>query len=1045
MSHNASPHGKHGFCTAIFSSAPTKCNKENMTPSDKTNERHWAVYGTPSSKVRKKNELTNVQSNKQKTNNKNEITQRLVTTSKLTVSSSSKTRCTNKLQKQESVACNSNINTKTPVKLGGNARAPGDKTPINFSTPKTIKTYTPVQNLKVGLLPLNRTPLKRYFSDHSLTQATPDCFNAVQVETPQCQAMETISDETSMYDEESSNLTVGIRIRPLNLKELNDPTITSVTKVDGQNITVEYDSVRHTFVYDHCFTSYANNSTTDHATQETVFKTMVSPLVTNAFEGYNVCLFAYGQTGSGKSYSMMGLEPSQIDLEVNETEAGIIPRFCKEIFTKISNTPLVESTVEISYFEIYNEKIHDLLANTNVGVKRAPLKVREHPVFGPYIVDLSQHSVQSYKDLQTWLKVGNSQRATAATGMNEKSSRSHSIFSIILTRARKDATSKSKSTDQSWRSKINLVDLAGSERLSQTCASGDRLKEGVSINKSLLILGKVIASLAESTNNRKRGFVPYRESVLTWLLKESLGGNSKTAMLGTISPASIHLEETLATLRYACQARAIINRVRINEDPHEKLIRTIENKNGQLILSPESNADTYVNGQAVMGKVVLKHGDRLVIGGNHYFKVSNPYDNPESIQVTAKPMDFEFAHQEILKIQEEKLKGELEESKRKAIIELENAKREVEMQLGSQKSIYERKIEMLGSTLEEQKLALEEINRKKQELELEKEFLATELKANNKIRKIQLEETKITLSPYKSNFLQELESILNEKTADVEIALKTNITKDSIYAGGVSLHEMQMLVREATERCREFGLKYEFNQQQIVVDKKLKPCIRVRDRDCMMEIFWEPMRFINWVHKLRDYDIEDSIKELRDVDGDWEPYEDSEMFEDSLNNSRISVNITPVKRSLNESLFQFSLDTSGIDGSFVEQVFDDSAVPKIQGNVNACLIQMELASKTLVKLCQQNENKEINDSIQKSVNEIQALIKNLKSTLNSKNISESNEESSSSNPSINTTVIEKSNTSEILASSNGQNSLWIQNGVVQKTVKFLEKNDGSKK
>lgn len=143
-----------------------------------------------------------------------------------------------------------------------------------------------------------------------------------------------------------------------------------------------------------------NSSEPSHASQDTVFKTMVLPLVYNAFEGYNVCLFAYGQTGSGKSYSMMGQESVQTNTVSFDEAAGIIPRFCQEIFRRVSDDMNIKTTVEISYFEIYNEKIHDLLTNLNSGIKRPPLKVREHPVFGPYIVDLSQHCVQNYKDLQ---------------------------------------------------------------------------------------------------------------------------------------------------------------------------------------------------------------------------------------------------------------------------------------------------------------------------------------------------------------------------------------------------------------------------------------------------------------------------------------------------------------------------------------------------------------------------------------------------------------------------------------------------------------------
>lgn len=186
-------------------------------------------------------------------------------------------------------------------------------------------------------------------------------------------------------------------------RELNDPKVALVVQGNGQNVTVECESAHHTFTYDHCFVSYNNPLTTGHASQQIVFQTMVLPLVQNAFEGYNVCLFAYGQTGSGKSYSLMGTEPAQLGMVPFDEKVGIIPRFCQEIFTRARNNPQIETTVEISYFEIYNEKIHDLLASTSNGSKKAPLKVREHPVFGPYVVDLSQHCVQNYKDLQVLL------------------------------------------------------------------------------------------------------------------------------------------------------------------------------------------------------------------------------------------------------------------------------------------------------------------------------------------------------------------------------------------------------------------------------------------------------------------------------------------------------------------------------------------------------------------------------------------------------------------------------------------------------------------
>lgn len=191
----------------------------------------------------------------------------------------------------------------------------------------------------------------------------------------------------------------------------------------------------------------------------------------------------------------------------------------------------VHVEVEVSYFEIYNEKIHDLLAvssihnsqmptTTNNPNKRTTLRVREHPLDGPYVVNLSTHPVNSHSSLRNWLALGNSQRATAATGMNDKSSRSHSIFNIVLNMSDIGDHDSDGRNVQTKRSKISLVDLAGSERLSQTCTSGDRLREGVSINRSLLTLGKVIAALSDAKKT-STGFVPYRESVLTWLLRVS--------------------------------------------------------------------------------------------------------------------------------------------------------------------------------------------------------------------------------------------------------------------------------------------------------------------------------------------------------------------------------------------------------------------------------------------------------------------------------------------------------------------------------------------
>lgn len=233
--------------------------------------------------------------------------------------------------------------------------------------------------------------------------------------------------------------------------------------------------------------------------------------------------------------------------------------------------------------EIYCERVRDLLNPKN---KNNNLKVREHPIMGPYVEDLSKLVVKKYNDIDRLIDEGNKARTVASTNMNETSSRSHAVFTLIFTQKRYDVQ-----TDLNTEcvSKISLVDLAGSERANSTGAQGTRLKEGANINKSLTTLGKVISALAEMSSNLKKTmgssssiskkkieFIPYRDSVLTWLLKENLGGNSKTAMLAAISPADLNYEETLSTLRYADRAKQILCKAVVNEDANGKLIRELK-------------------------------------------------------------------------------------------------------------------------------------------------------------------------------------------------------------------------------------------------------------------------------------------------------------------------------------------------------------------------------------------------------------------------------------------------------------------------------------
>uniref|UniRef100_A0A8C3R8E0 Kinesin family member 13A n=1 Tax=Cyanoderma ruficeps TaxID=181631 RepID=A0A8C3R8E0_9PASS len=370
---------------------------------------------------------------------------------------------------------------------------------------------------------------------------------------------------------------VAVRVRPMNRRELDLNTKCIVEMEGNQTVlhpppsnakqgervpNLSFCVLLQVFAFDHCFWSMDESNTTKYAGQEVVFKCLGEGILEKAFQGYNACIFAYGQTGSGKSFSMMG----------NAEQLGLIPRLCCALFQRISVEENESHTfkVEVSYMEIYNEKVRDLLDPKG---SRQSLKVREYKVLGPYVDGLSQLAVTNFEDIESLMSEGNKSRTVAATNMNEESSRSHAVFNIIVTQTLYDLHSGNSGEKVS---KVSLVDLAGSERVSKTGAAGERLKEGSNINKSLSTLGLVISSLADQAAGKgKNKFVPYRDSVLTWLLKDNLGGNSQTAMIATISPAADNYEETLSTLRYADRAKRIVNHAVVNEDPNARVIREL--------------------------------------------------------------------------------------------------------------------------------------------------------------------------------------------------------------------------------------------------------------------------------------------------------------------------------------------------------------------------------------------------------------------------------------------------------------------------------------
>lgn len=381
---------------------------------------------------------------------------------------------------------------------------------------------------------------------------------------------------------DSEAVKVAVRVRPFNGRETErnakliinmHGTTTEITNPEDPTDVRKY-SFDHSYWshdgYEEAEDGYLNAAAGNeqYVDQNQVFSDIGAGVLKNAWEGYNTTLFAYGQTGSGKSYSVVGYGPNK----------GIVPMLCDQIFKQINEKIDSETydkenddfTVQLSMIEIYNEQVKDLL---NIkSYKKGGLRVRQSKDRGFIVESLKICDVSSYEDISNLIDQGTKARTIASTNMNATSSRAHTIVAIHF---KQKALVGGKSMTRT--STINLVDLAGSERAESTGATGARLKEGAAINQSLSCLGNVIKSLADISlgKAKKNAVVPYRDSKLTMLLKNALGGNSKTVMIAALSPADINYDETLSTLRYADRAKAIKTTATINESPTDKLIREL--------------------------------------------------------------------------------------------------------------------------------------------------------------------------------------------------------------------------------------------------------------------------------------------------------------------------------------------------------------------------------------------------------------------------------------------------------------------------------------
>ncbi|KAI9204425.1 P-loop containing nucleoside triphosphate hydrolase protein [Polychytrium aggregatum] len=445
-----------------------------------------------------------------------------------------------------------------------------------------------------------------------------------------------------------------------------------------------------------------------------VYNTTARPIVESVLSGYNGTIFAYGQTGTGKTFSMEGVRD-------NPKLRGIIPNSFEHIFSHIKTSPTnTQYLVRASYLEIYNEEIRDLL-----NPKAGKLEVKERADIGVYVKDLRTFVVKDVEEMDRLMSFGNKNRSVGATQMNERSSRSHSIFTITV----ETSEVGTEKEDHIKAGKLHLVDLAGSERQTKTGATGDRLKEATKINLSLSALGNVISALVDG----KSSHIPYRDSKLTRLLQDSLGGNARTLMLATLSPASYNYDESLSTLRYANRAKNIKNKPKVNEDPKDAMLREFQEEIKRL----KAQLEATENGE--MGDPVIQEIEEIEEEMQAMVEAEK--------QSILKSKDLEEAERNRLLDEAEKRAQELEtERNQRSQLSAKLAQLEQKLLVGGVNIIdkNEEQKQLLAkqaSELEEQARKERELQRELEEheetnLQIEEEYASLQEEAAAKTRKL---------------------------------------------------------------------------------------------------------------------------------------------------------------------------------------------------------------------------------------------------------------------------------------------------------------------
>jgi len=442
-----------------------------------------------------------------------------------------------------------------------------------------------------------------------------------------------------------------------------------------------------------------------NAKQEEIYTNSAFPIVSNVLEGYNGTIFAYGQTGTGKTFTMEGLDsPAEMN--------GVMPRAFETVFSHIQcdDPEKRQYLVRASYMELYKEDIRDLLSPN----PKQKLELHEKPDSGVYVKDLTTTVVTSVQELKEIQLIGRKNRTTAETAMNDRSSRSHALFSITIETSEPGVDGKPRIRA----GKLHMVDLAGSERQSKTQAVGERLEEATKINLSLSTLCHVISSLVDA----KTSFIPYRNSKLTRLLQDSLGGNTKTVMIANMGPADYNYDESLNTLRYASRAKFITNKPRINEDPKDAMIREfqaeiekLKAELEQLDLNPSASPETLKRQQAILEKLggaKISQEKLEEIAKENQAKVKAAEERARLVKQTTE----EVVTQK--KVLMEDLKKQQEEHKKmqETQEELQKRLKKMEMRLNMHNETVENEKKKQMLEYQKMKSAIEEENIKKRRL-----------------------------------------------------------------------------------------------------------------------------------------------------------------------------------------------------------------------------------------------------------------------------------------------------------------------------------------